>query len=101
MQAVGGQLAHRNVSVMPLVGSMRCMKAGPGRHAGAVCMHEGGSKNMQVGLRRVDVEPNELQLKTGISNTRCRSTYDAGGKNIPDLNRMMKQGIFLHQGCFF
>lgn len=48
VRAVGGQLAHRNVSVMPYIAqsplaSVRYMKAGPGRHAEAVCRHEGGS----------------------------------------------------------
>lgn len=76
MQAVGGQLAHRNVSVMPYIEEptwfMRYMKAGPGRHTEAACKHGGGSGCARV--LWVVVEPSELHFNL----KRAYQTQDVG-----------------------
>lgn len=78
VQAVGGQLAHRNVSVMlyiaqsPLA-SLGDMKAGPGRHAEAVCRHEGGSEHARALLVGV-----ELRSELHFNLKHAYQTEDVG-----------------------
>lgn len=84
VQAVGGQLAHRNVSVMPYIaeptwfGVVNESRPWETRWSRVQAWRWRQTCTCSPGCCRT--EWITFQLKTGISNRRCRSTYDAGRK---------------------